>query len=63
MDKKVSQAHFLSSLKSQKRAIISDYLPWLIIGIATLAVLMFAVLIMREKGISLIDKVKDLIMP
>ncbi|MBI2043510.1 hypothetical protein HYT25_03925 [Candidatus Pacearchaeota archaeon] len=43
-----------------KRGIISDYLPWLIIGIVVLVIILLAIFILREKGISLIDKIKNL---
>jgi len=44
-----------------KRGIISDYLPWLLIGIAILAILMIAIFVLKDKGIILIDKIKDLL--
>ena len=43
-----------------KRGIISDYLPWLLIGIAILVIVTIAIFVMKEKGITLIDKIKDL---
>ena len=46
--------------KKRKRGIVADYLPWLLIAIAVLVVLMISIFILREKGISLIDKIKDL---
>ena len=44
----------------KKRGVISEYLPWLLIAIAVLAILMITIFILREKGISLIDTVKNL---
>ncbi|MBS3071020.1 hypothetical protein J4407_01830 [Candidatus Pacearchaeota archaeon] len=44
-----------------KKGIVADYLPWILIAIAVLAVLMIAIFTMKEQGISLIDKIKDLI--
>lgn len=44
----------------KKRGIISEYLPWIIIAVAVLAVIMFAIFILREQGTSLIDQVKNL---
>jgi len=44
-----------------KRGIISDYLPWLLIALAVLAIVMVTIFLLREKGFSLIDKIKDLI--
>lgn len=43
-----------------KRGIISEYLPWLLIGIAVLAILMITIYFLRQEGITLIDKIKDL---
>ena len=43
-----------------KKGIITEYLPWLIIGLVVLAIVMVAIFFFREKGISLIDRIKDL---
>ncbi|MFH1325424.1 MAG: hypothetical protein ABIH49_01480 [archaeon] len=47
-------------IKRKKKGVITDYLPWLIIAVAILVVLMFAIFVMKDKGISLIDKLKVL---
>ena len=44
----------------KKRGIISDYLPWLLIAIAILAIVMIAIFVLRGEGNSLIDKIKNL---
>lgn len=44
----------------KKRGIISDYLPWLLIGIAVLAIVMIAIFLLKEKGVSLIEQIKNL---
>lgn len=44
-----------------KRGVIADYLPWLLIGIAILAILMISLFVMKDKGIILIDRIKDLL--
>jgi Na+-driven multidrug efflux pump len=44
----------------KKRGIISDYLPWLLIGVAILAILMISIYFLRGEGITMIDKIKDL---
>lgn len=46
-----------------KRGVISEYLPWLLIAIAVLVLLTVAVLLLKEKGFSLIDQIKDLFKP
>lgn len=44
-----------------KKGIISDYLPWLLIALAVLAIVMITIFLLREKGFSLIDRIKDLV--
>jgi hypothetical protein len=46
--------------KRFKKGIITEYLPWLIIALIVLAIVFFAILMFKEKGISFIDKIKDL---
>jgi hypothetical protein len=46
--------------KVNKKGIISEYLPWMLIAIAVLAILMITIFVLRGKGFSLIDKIKDL---
>jgi hypothetical protein len=43
-----------------KKGIVADYLPWLIIGVAVLAIMTIAIFLIRERGISLIDQLKNL---
>jgi hypothetical protein len=49
-----------SSMLGQSRGIVSDYLPWILIAIAVLAIVTIAILLLKEKGISLIELIKDL---
>lgn len=44
----------------KKKAIISEYLPWLLIGVAILVILMITVFYLRMEGFTIIDKIKDL---
>ena len=44
----------------EKRGIVSEYLPWIIISIALLAILMISLVVMKEKGIFVIDNLKNL---
>lgn len=46
--------------KKDKKGIVTEYLPWLLIALAVLVVLMIAIFILRGQGISLIDKIKDI---
>lgn len=48
-------------LKKSKRGVISEYLPWILIAVAVLAILMITVFILRERGISLVDQIKDIL--
>ena len=43
-----------------KRGIVADYLPWLIIGVVVLVIILLAIFVLREKGISLIEQIKNL---
>ncbi len=42
-----------------KRGIVSDYLPWILLALAVLAILVGAIVILKERGISLIDGIKN----
>jgi len=44
-----------------KKAIVTEYLPWILIAISILVILMLGILVLKEKGISVIDKLKDLL--
>lgn len=44
-----------------RRGIISDYLPWILIAVAVLVILMITIFLLKEKGISLVDQVKNLL--
>ncbi len=43
-----------------KRGIVSEYLPWLLIGVAILVILMITIFYLRVEGFTLIDKIKNL---
>jgi len=44
----------------KKKGIITEYLPWLLIALAVLVIIMITIFVLREKGISLIDQIKNL---
>ena len=50
----------LKSFFRNKKGIISEYLPWIIIAVAILVILMIALFVLKGKGISIIDKIGDL---
>ena len=43
-----------------KRGIVSDYLPWILIAVAILVILMISIFILKGQGISIIDKLKNI---
>ena len=47
-------------MNKNKRGIVSEYLPWLLIAIAILAIMVIAIWVMKDKGISIIDQIKNL---
>lgn len=45
----------------EKRGIVADYLPWILIAVAVLVILMLSLFVLKGAGSSLIDKLKGLI--
>ena len=46
--------------RTNKRGIITEYLPWILIAVAILAILLIAIFVLKGKGFSLIDQIKNL---
>jgi len=46
--------------KMFKKGVITEYLPWLLISLAVLAIIMIVIFILKDKGVSMIDQLKDL---
>jgi hypothetical protein len=44
----------------RKSGVISEYLPWLLIGLAVLAILMISIFLLKDKGTSFIDAIKNI---
>ena len=44
-----------------KRGIVTEYLPWIIIAVALLAIIMITILLLKGQGEGLIDKIKNLL--
>lgn len=42
-----------------KRGIVSEYLPWILIAIAVLAIVMISIFVMKGTGFDLLEKIKD----
>lgn len=45
--------------KRCKRGIVSEALPWILIAVAVLVILMVGILVMKDKGVAIIDMIKD----
>jgi hypothetical protein len=43
-----------------KRGIVSEYLPWILIALAILAILLISAFLMKGKGFEFIDQIKNL---
>lgn len=50
----------LKRLIKNRKGIISEYLPWLLISIAILVILILAIFVMRDRGINVLDKLEGL---
>lgn len=46
-----------------KKGAVADYLPWVLIAVAVLAIVLITIFVLREEGVSLIDQLKDLFKP
>jgi hypothetical protein len=43
-----------------KKGIIAEYLPWLLIALVVLVIVIISIFFLKEKGISLVDQIKSL---
>ena len=43
-----------------RRGIVSEYLPWILIAVAVLAIVLVSMLVLREGGSGIIEKIKNL---
>ncbi|MEA3414538.1 MAG: hypothetical protein U9Q99_03385 [Nanoarchaeota archaeon] len=43
-----------------KRGIASEYLPWILISVAVLVILMLFIFVLKDKGLSALEAVKNL---
>lgn len=44
----------------RKRGIVMDYLPWIIIAILVLVIVFIAIFVIKDSGVSFLDKIKNL---
>jgi len=43
-----------------KKGVISEYLPWMLIAIAVLVILVLGIFILKGKGVSILENIKDI---
>ena len=46
--------------KGNKKGIVTEYIPWLLIALAVLAIIVITIFLLKEKGISIIDSIKNI---
>lgn len=44
----------------KKKGVVADYLPWILISLAVLAILFVTIFVLKEKGGSMIDSIKNI---
>jgi len=44
----------------KRKGIVADYLPWVLIAVAVLAIVLIAIFVLKDEGIGLIEKIKSL---
>jgi len=43
-----------------KKGVVSEYLPWLLIALAVLAILMIAIFVLKDKGTTVLEGIKNI---
>lgn len=43
-----------------KKGIVMDYLPWIIIAVLVLVIVFIAIFVIKDTGIGFLDKIKNL---
>lgn len=46
--------------KVNKKGVVTEYLPWLLIAIIILVIVVISIFFLKEKGVSLLDQIKNL---
>jgi len=59
-NKRVHWRSLYNFFSKNRRGIITEYLPWLLIALITLAVLVIVVFILKGEGIELVEKIKNI---
>ncbi len=47
-------------MKKGEKGIVSEYLPWLLIALAILAIIMISIFLLKGKGFEFIEQIKNL---
>ncbi|MEK6826967.1 MAG: hypothetical protein AABX99_00605 [Nanoarchaeota archaeon] len=45
---------------NNKRGVVSEYLPWLLMAIAILVIVMISIFLLKGKGFEFIDQIKNI---
>ncbi len=46
--------------KENKRGVVSEYLPWILIALVLLVLVMISIFFLKEQGVSLMDQIKNI---
>lgn len=46
--------------KRNKKGVVAEYLPWMLIALVLLVIVMISIFFLKEKGFSLIEQIKSL---
>ena len=46
--------------RGNKKGIVTEYLPWILIALAVLTILMITIFVLKEKGVGVLDNFKNL---
>jgi hypothetical protein len=47
-------------MKNRKKGVVSEYLPWILIALAVLAIVLISAFLMKGKGFEFIDQIKNI---
>jgi hypothetical protein len=47
-------------MRNGKKGVVSEYLPWILIALAVLAIVLISAFLMKGKGFEFIDQIKNI---
>jgi hypothetical protein len=47
-------------MRNRKKGVVSEYLPWILIALAVLAIILISAFLMKGKGFEFIDQIKNI---